>query len=294
MQVYQFVTAFVVLGTAIPALLHFNLHGQFNTNQVACAFFCNLNILINLWEIALGWHISYIHKQFLELKERYKGNEFAAVTEFFLMPMGVADALSLKFWCAMADAADVPFSLTLSPHTFFSLSSQDSRVVHLQPLRPQLLQPRVVRLLHRRGQRLDHARAVCPVHVGRDLRAAGAARAGLAGLSHVLPGAYLLSYLLSYVLCVCCVCMLYVVCCVCELGCSRRALSLMCLSWVQEFYGTVIYFLSYVFNGRYKGKPVSEVLLFVGLSNGLWFFFPLLGMALSADMLYTDSFAAFR
>lgn len=27
----------------------------------------------------------------------------------------------------------------------------------------------------------------------------------------------------------------------------------------QEFYGTVVYFLSYVFNGRYKGKPISEV-----------------------------------
>ena len=39
----------------------------------------------------------------------------------------------------------------------------------------------------------------------------------------------------------------------------------------------MVYFLSYVFNGRYRGKPVSEVLLFVGLSNGLWFCFPLLG-----------------
>lgn len=66
------------------------------------------------------------------------------------------------------------------------------------------------------------------------------------------------------------------------------------LSLSQEFYGTVIYFLSYVFNERYKGKPVSEVLLFVGLSNGLWFCFPLLGLILSGDMVYTDSFGAFR
>lgn len=62
----------------------------------------------------------------------------------------------------------------------------------------------------------------------------------------------------------------------------------------QEFYGTVIYFLSYVFNGRYRGKPVGEVLLFVGLSNGLWFFFPLLGIWLSVDLVYTDSFHMFR
>lgn len=56
----------------------------------------------------------------------------------------------------------------------------------------------------------------------------------------------------------------------------------------------MIYFLSYVFNERYKGKRVSDVLLFVGLSNGLWFLFPLLGMAVSVDMIYTDSFHAFR
>lgn len=98
MQVYQFVGAFVVLGTLIPALVHFNVHGRFNINQVLCAFFCNLNVLINLWEVALGVHITHIKKEFLELKERFKGNEFAAVTEFFLMPLGVWDALSLKSW----------------------------------------------------------------------------------------------------------------------------------------------------------------------------------------------------
>ena len=98
MQVFHFVVSFVVLGTLIPALLHFNLHGRFNTNQIACAFFCNLNILINLWEIALGLHITHIRKEFIELKERFKGNEFGAVTEFFLMPLGAADALSFKFW----------------------------------------------------------------------------------------------------------------------------------------------------------------------------------------------------
>jgi hypothetical protein len=98
MKVFHFVGAFVVLGTLIPALLHFQLHGKFNLYQVACAFFCNLNILINFWEIALGWHVTHIRKEFIELKERFKGNEFGAVTEFFLMPLGLGEALSLKFW----------------------------------------------------------------------------------------------------------------------------------------------------------------------------------------------------
>lgn len=66
------------------------------------------------------------------------------------------------------------------------------------------------------------------------------------------------------------------------------------LKFYQEFYGTVIYFLSFILNKRYQGKTVTEMVLFVGLSNGLWFFFPLLGIMYSIDMIYTDSLKVFR
>lgn len=66
------------------------------------------------------------------------------------------------------------------------------------------------------------------------------------------------------------------------------------LKFYQEFYGTVIYFLSFILNKRYKGKTITEMVLFVGLSNGLWFVFPLLGIFYSIDMIYTDSFQIFR
>ena len=73
-----------------------------------------------------------------------------------------------------------------------------------------------------------------------------------------------------------------------------RALGVMgVVKFYQEFYGTVLYFLSYLLNKRYEGKTLTEVLLFVGLSNGLWFFFPMLGMYLSVLMIYADSFAIF-
>jgi hypothetical protein len=66
------------------------------------------------------------------------------------------------------------------------------------------------------------------------------------------------------------------------------------LKFYQEFYGTILYFLSYIRNGRYKDRSFLEVALFVGLSNGLWFAFPLLGMYLSVSMIYSDSYALFR
>ena len=46
----------------------------------------------------------------------------------------------------------------------------------------------------------------------------------------------------------------------------------------QVLYGTLIYILSFVFNRRYEGKSLTEVVLFVGLSNGIWIVFPLIGI----------------
>jgi hypothetical protein len=66
------------------------------------------------------------------------------------------------------------------------------------------------------------------------------------------------------------------------------------VSFYQEFYGTVIYFLSFIMNKRYVGKGPVEVALFVGLTNGIWFVCPLVGMWVSYAMITTNSFAIVR
>ena len=53
----------------------------------------------------------------------------------------------------------------------------------------------------------------------------------------------------------------------------------------QELYGTCVYLFSFVFNKRYVGKEVGEVLGFVGISNSLWFFFPIVGIYASARLI---------
>lgn len=75
---------------------------------------------------------------------------------------------------------------------------------------------------------------------------------------------------------------------------SARTLG--CIGLVKfyvEFHGTCVYFLSFFFNERYRNKTIAEVVLFVGVSNGLWFFFPLMGMYASFAMIHADSFAIF-
>lgn len=66
------------------------------------------------------------------------------------------------------------------------------------------------------------------------------------------------------------------------------------LSFYQEFYGTCVYFLSFILNKRYKGRSFAEVALFVGMTNGIWFMCPLLGMYLSYEMVVSGNFDCVR
>jgi hypothetical protein len=76
---------------------------------------------------------------------------------------------------------------------------------------------------------------------------------------------------------------------------SARSLGMLGLvKFYVEFHGTCVYFLSFFLNKRYKGFSVAEVGLFVGLSNGLWFVFPIIGMYACVNMIQTDSFAILR
>ena len=66
------------------------------------------------------------------------------------------------------------------------------------------------------------------------------------------------------------------------------------IKFYQELYGTCIYFLSFILNKRYVGKTAVEVALFVVLTNGLWFFFPLVGIYTSVQIILADSLAVLR
>ena len=56
LTVASVVVLYVVVGTGVPAYLHSVRHG-FSALQVGLAFFLVLNVLICLWEIALGRHV---------------------------------------------------------------------------------------------------------------------------------------------------------------------------------------------------------------------------------------------
>jgi len=45
-------------------------------------------------------------------------------------------------------------------------------------------------------------------------------------------------------------------------------------SYWQMLYGTLIYFLSFLFNKRYEGHNLLSIFLFVGITNGIWIIFP--------------------
>lgn len=57
----------------------------------------------------------------------------------------------------------------------------------------------------------------------------------------------------------------------------------------QMWYGTLVYFGSYVFNRRYAGHSLRDVALFVGLSNGMWFTLPVWGMWVGWQLVQTGT-----
>ncbi len=67
----------------------------------------------------------------------------------------------------------------------------------------------------------------------------------------------------------------------------------MLLLCYQMWYGTLVYFVSFLTHKRYRGHTLGNLLLFVGLSNGIWFSFPLWGMWAAIRLIYDDSYAVF-
>ncbi|MDH4017100.1 MAG: hypothetical protein OEV20_07170 [Actinomycetota bacterium] len=63
-------------------------------------------------------------------------------------------------------------------------------------------------------------------------------------------------------------------------------------SW-QMFYGTLLYFTSFVINRRYEGHRLRDLFVFVGLSNLVWTTFPVWTGALGIWMILHDGFAPF-
>jgi hypothetical protein len=61
----------------------------------------------------------------------------------------------------------------------------------------------------------------------------------------------------------------------------------------QMWYGTLVYFGSFLFNKRYVGHTPGNLAIFVGLSNGLWFTFPVVGLWASVRMILDDNYAVF-
>ena len=61
----------------------------------------------------------------------------------------------------------------------------------------------------------------------------------------------------------------------------------------QITYGTIIYFLSFVWNKRYRGFRAGEIWTFVGISNSLWIAFPAIGIWACVQILRDDNFDVF-
>jgi hypothetical protein len=65
------------------------------------------------------------------------------------------------------------------------------------------------------------------------------------------------------------------------------------LLFYQKFYGTTLYFFTYLFNRRYEGHSRAAVWTFVGGINGIWLVLPALGLYACVRLLLEGSFDVF-
>ena len=65
------------------------------------------------------------------------------------------------------------------------------------------------------------------------------------------------------------------------------------LSCYQMWYGTLIYYVSYVKNKRHEGKLTLANGIVVALLNSPWFTFAVWGMWAAGHMIVSDSYALF-
>ena len=61
----------------------------------------------------------------------------------------------------------------------------------------------------------------------------------------------------------------------------------------QMFYGTAVYFFQFFNNGRHKGHSLRDLLLFVGITNLVWFLFPIWGLSVSVQLILSGSYGVF-
>ena len=61
----------------------------------------------------------------------------------------------------------------------------------------------------------------------------------------------------------------------------------------QMFYGTAVYFFQFFNNGRHHGHSIRDLVLFVGITNFMWFVFPIWGLWASIQLILDGSYAVF-
>lgn len=194
--------------TTFPPLLHVDKIP--NAIGLSTLFFNNLNIIIAFCEIALGNHIQFIKKDYLERKKLYEGKEWQAAFAYLGMPLSLSTLFSGQKWAIM-----------WSTYSLWDPSYQNQESF---------------------GFFIDvgNGWSTIPTCV-------------LWNAAILFPDWVQASWRYSWLL-------------VGILGCA---------SYWQVMYGAIIYFLSFFFNKRYEGRPLAEVLGFVGVANGIWIIFPI-------------------
>jgi hypothetical protein len=98
LRVWMVIVAFVVVGTAVPVVLHSQRYGVLSIGQLLLALFLWINVLVTFLEISLYLQIKLIKEHYTDFVPTYRGREFDRLIEFASAPIRWSDVPRPRRW----------------------------------------------------------------------------------------------------------------------------------------------------------------------------------------------------
>ncbi len=92
------VVGFVVIGTAVPVVLHAQRYGRLDIGHLLLTLFLWVNVLVTLWEMCLILQIKRIKEQYAAFVPAYRGRELSRLLDFFTAPIRWSDVPRPRRW----------------------------------------------------------------------------------------------------------------------------------------------------------------------------------------------------
>lgn len=101
LRVWMLVAAVMIVGTAVPTMLHVHRYGVLNIGQLLLVMFVWFNVLVTFWEISLYLQRRLIHDQYVSFTVGQRDKPLDPVVAISTAPIRWRDAVRPRRWAVV-------------------------------------------------------------------------------------------------------------------------------------------------------------------------------------------------